>query len=337
DYRFSWIRDSYYTVRALNRLGATRTMEQYLRYIFNIVAAHGTSRELQPVYGISGEAELHERTVTSLNGYRGMGPVRIGNEAYKQIQNDSYGATILAATQSFFDERLVDRRGQREFELLEGLGHRAYELFDKPDAGLWEYRGRAEVHTYSSVMCWAACDRLSRIAARLGLTDRSVFWSEHARKIKSHIIDNAWSDKRKSFVASFENDHLDASLLTIADLGFVANDDPRFLGTIAAIEKELKRGPYLFRYTAEDDFGAPETAFNICTFWFINALAGVGRREEARELFENMLDRRTALGLLSEDLDPATGELWGNFPQTYSMVGVISAATRLGKSWEEAL
>lgn len=337
DYRFSWIRDSYYTVQSLNRLGATKTMEQYLRYIFNIVAARGTSQDLQPVYGISGEAALDERTVTSLKGYRGMGPVRIGNEAYKQVQNDSYGAAILAATQSFFDERLVDRRGRREFELLEELGHRARELFDKPDAGLWEYRGRAEVHTYSSVMCWAACDRLSRIATRLGLTDRSGYWFEHARNIRKHIIERAWSEKRRSFVASFENDHLDASLLTIADLGFVAKDDPMFLGTIAAIEKDLRRGPYLFRYTAEDDFGAPETAFNICTFWYINALAGIGRREEARELFENMLERRTTLGLLSEDLDPATGELWGNFPQTYSMVGIISAATRLGKSWEETL
>jgi GH15 family glucan-1,4-alpha-glucosidase len=186
-------------------------------------------------------------------------------------------------------------------------------------------------------MCWAACDRLSRIAARLGLGDRSAHWAGEAARIRKVILEQAWSEKRGSLVGSFGNDHLDASLLTLADLGFVEPQDPRFLGTIAAIEKELRRGPYVFRYMAEDDFGAPETAFNICTFWYINALASVDRRDEARELFENMLDKRTSLGLLSEDLDVATGELWGNFPQTYSMVGIISAATRLSRTWEESL
>jgi GH15 family glucan-1,4-alpha-glucosidase len=151
------------------------------------------------------------------------------------------------------------------------------------------------------------------------------------------ILDRSWNQKRNSFVAGFSNDHIDASLLTIADLGFVAPDDPRFLGTVEAVGKELKRGPYLFRYTAADDFGAPETAFNICTFWYINALAGIGRREEAREMFENMLAKRSSLGLLSEDIDAENGELWGNFPQTYSMVGIIQAATRLSRSWEDAL
>lgn len=337
DYRFCWMRDSYYTVQALNRLGATKTMEQFLRYLFDIIAAHGDERDLQPVYGISGEADLTERTVAGLEGYRGMGPVRVGNDAYRQAQHDSYGATILAATQSFFDTRLVDRRGQREFEWLESMGYRAADLFDKPDAGLWEYRGRSKIHTYSSAMCWAACDRLARIAASLGLPDRAAYWTNEATRIRHIILERAWSDKRKSLVASFDDEQLDASLLTLADFGFIEPQDPRFLSTIAAIEKELKHGPYLFRYKVEDDFGAPETAFNICTFWYINALASVGRCEEARELFENMLDRRTSQGLLSEDLNPVTGELWGNFPQTYSMVGIISAATRLSKSWEEAL
>jgi GH15 family glucan-1,4-alpha-glucosidase len=337
DYRFCWLRDSYYTVQALNRLGVTKTMEQFLRYIFNIIAAHGDERDLQPVYGISGEADLSERTVAGLAGYRGMGPVRVGNDAFRQAQHDSYGAAILAATQSFLDARLVDRRGRREFEWLEALGHRATELFDKPDAGLWEYRGRSQVHTYSSAMCWAACDRLARIATKLALPERAAHWAAEAADIRKVILERAWSDKRNSLVASFDDDHLDASLLTLADIGFIDAQDPRFLGTIAAIEKELRHGPYLFRYRSEDDFGAPETAFNICTFWYINALASVGRREEARELFENMLERRTTQGLLSEDLNPVTGELWGNFPQTYSMVGIISAATRLSKSWEEAL
>ena len=337
DYRYCWMRDSYYTVQALNRLGVTKTMEQFLRYLFNIIAAHGEDQALQPVYGISGESELAERTVAGLDGYRGMGPVRVGNDAYRQAQHDSYGATILAATQSFFDSRLTDRRGKREFEWLESMGYRATELFDKPDAGLWEYRGRSQIHTYSSAMCWAACDRLARIAAKLELPDRVSHWTSEATRIRRIILERAWSDKRKSLVASFDDEYLDASLLTLADFGFIDPQDPRFLSTITAIEAELKHGPYLFRYRSEDDFGEPETAFNICTFWYINALASVGRRDEARELFENMLERRTSQGLLSEDLNPVTGELWGNFPQTYSMVGIISAATRLSKTWEDSL
>ena len=337
DYRYCWLRDSYYTVQALNSLGATKTMQQFLSYIFNLVAEHGDRNHLQPVYGISGESDLTEKTVTSLEGYRGMGPVRVGNDAYTQRQNDVYGATVLAATQSFFDRRLVQSGGQREFERLESLGYRAAEAFDQPDAGPWEYRGRSEVHTYSSVICWAACDRLSRIAAHLELSERAEYWRDRANSIRETIMDQAWSEERGSFVATFGGDQLDASLLTLADLGFVGAEDPKFAATLEAVEKELKRGSYIFRYTSSDDFGTPETAFNICTFWYINALAAVGRKEEARELFRNMLDRRNALGLLSEDLDPESGELWGNFPQTYSMVGVITAAMRLSQSWDEAL
>jgi GH15 family glucan-1,4-alpha-glucosidase len=337
DYRFCWLRDSFYTVHALNRLGATRTMEEFLRYLFNIVAETGSSDRLQPVYGISGKTKLTERTVTSLPGYRGMGPVRVGNDAYAQIQNDVYGATVLAATQMFFDRRLVHKGAESEFHRLEALGVRAAELFDQPDAGIWEFRGRRSVHTHSSVMCWAACDRLAHIAAKLELGERAGYWSKIANDIREKILAEAWNEERNSFVATFGGSDLDASLLTLADLGFVEPQDPRFLGTLAACEAELKRGPYLFRYANADDFGLPETAFNICTFWFIGALAAVGRHEEAREMFCNMLARRNALGLLSEDLDPVSGELWGNFPQTYSMVGIVMSAMRLSQSWEEAL
>jgi GH15 family glucan-1,4-alpha-glucosidase len=338
DYRYCWLRDSYFTVQALNRLGATRTMKEFLRYLFNLIAEFDDDSEpLQPVYGITGDAELTESQVESLEGYRGMGPVRIGNDAFRQVQNDVYGAVVLAATQSFFDRRLADQGSAGEFARLERLGAHAARLYDKPDAGIWEFRGRAEVHTYSSVMCWAACDRLARIARALELDDRAAFWSETAERIRDTILERAWNEARQSFAATFGGSDLDASLLILTDVGFVEPQDPRFLGTLAAIEKELKRGPYLFRYNNADDFGLPETAFNVCTFWYINALAAVGRRDEARGLFENMLDRRNALGLLSEDLDPETGELWGNFPQTYSMVGIIMAAMRLSRSWEEAL
>jgi len=337
DYRFCWLRDSFYVVKALNRLGATKTMEAFLGYLNNIVGELGSPDQLQPVYGVTGRSRLDERIIETLPGYRGMGPVRVGNQAYRQVQNDVYGDIVLSATQQFFDRRLTRKGGHQEFQRLEALGGRAVELFDQPDAGPWEYRGRQEVHTYSSVMCWAACDRLARIADHLGLDDRARHWSKISRELHEKIVAAAWDAKRESFMGSFGGDALDGSLLTLADLGFVSPEDPRFKSTLRAVEEELRRGPYVFRYANPDDFGMPETAFNMCTFWYIDALAAVGRCDEARELFCNMLERRNSLGLLSEDLDPATGELWGNFPQTYSMVGIISGATRLSRSWEEAL
>ncbi|WP_051373260.1 glycoside hydrolase family 15 protein [Spiribacter curvatus] len=336
DYRYCWLRDAYFTVHALNRLGATRTMEGFLRYIINLVAGSDDHR-LQPLYGIGGERRIDETTADALSGYHGMGPVRVGNAAYHQIQHDVYGTVILAATQAFFDERL-ERPGDRSlYQRLCALGEEAVERYDQPDAGIWEYRGRARVHTYSAMMCWAACDRLRRIAGQLGLDADAAHWADHAATIHARICREAWSETHTAFVESFGGDSLDASLLLMHELGFLAADDPRFISTVEAIEHQLRRGDHLFRYAAADDFGRPENAFNICTFWFIDALQAIGRGDEARRLFENMLGHRTQLGLLSEDLDPAHGELWGNFPQTYSMVGLINSAMHLSRSWEESL
>jgi GH15 family glucan-1,4-alpha-glucosidase len=335
DYRYCWLRDSYFVVQALNRLGATKTMGGYLRYIFDVSGNHGEN--LQPVYAISGNADLTEREITSLAGYRGMGPVRVGNQAYEQVQNDSYGAIVLAATQHFFDWRLNNRGDLEQFRQLELLGEKAVELFDQPDAGLWEYRGREQVHTYSALICWCAADRLIKVARLLGVTDRADYWQAQAERMHAVIYDAAWSEQRNAFTEGFDNDNLDASLLTMHTLGFVPADDPRFLATVDAIGNELRRGRHLFRYGQADDFGLPENAFNICTFWYIEALAATGRAAEAREMFEGMLACRNSLGLLSEDLNPKTHELWGNFPQTYSMVGIINSARILSESWESAL
>jgi pentatricopeptide repeat protein len=335
DYRFCWLRDSFFVVHALNRLGATNTMEAYIGYILDVASATDRSH-LQPVYGIGGEADLTERIVGSLPGYRGMGPVRVGNQAYEQIQNDVYGSVIMSATQLFFDERLSVTADVQRFELLETLGQRARELYNSPDAGIWEYRGRARVHTFSSLMCWAGCDRLARIARRLGQDDGHRKWSRAAAEIREEILRHGWNDERGCFVESFGGKDLDASMLLIHELGFLPPDDPRFIGTVRAVESELLQDGHVFRYRAADDFGEPENAFNICTFWYINALAALGRTDEARELFENMLRQRNALGLLAEDLHPGTGEQWGNFPQTYSMAGIINGALRLSQSWETA-
>jgi GH15 family glucan-1,4-alpha-glucosidase len=336
DYRFCWLRDAYFVVRALNRLGYIETMEDFLAYISNIVGSSEEGR-LQPVYGIGLEPRLVERQVDSLKGYRGNRPVRIGNQAYEHDQHDGYGSVLLAATQAFFDQRLRRPAGQHTFHRLETIGERAFALHAAPDAGLWEFRSKARVHTHSSVMCWAACDRLSRIASHLNLPERATHWQVRADQIRATVLAAAWNDSLGSFAASFGGDDIDASLLLMHEVGFIRPEDARFAGTIAAIERELKRGPHLFRYNKADDFGQPENAFVVCTFWYIDALIAQGRRTEARELFENMLACRNHLGLLSEDIDPDSHELWGNFPQTYSLVGLINCAMKLSKTWEDVV
>ncbi|MCB2101276.1 MAG: glycoside hydrolase family 15 protein [Rhodobacterales bacterium] len=335
DYRYCWLRDAYFVVQALNRLGATRTMEDHLRYITNVVAGD-VDQHLQPVYGIALEEKLIEEVVPGLRGYRGMGPVRKGNQAYEHIQNDVPGSVILAATQAFFDERLTRRGDPRLFEQLEDVGRRCVQIYDKPDAGLWELRTKAKVHTYSAVMCWAGADRLARIAERLNMPTRQAYWRKHADTMRGVILRRAYDPVRNTFVDAFDGRDVDASLLLLFELGFIEATDKRFVGTVAAIEEKLRRGKHLFRYAIEDDFGTPENAFTICTFWYIDALSAIGRTDEARDLFENLLASRNHLGLLSEDIDPQTGELWGNFPQTYSMVGLINSAMRLSKKWRDA-
>lgn len=335
DYRFCWLRDSLFTVKALNRLGATRTMEAYLRFIVNI-AAGTEGYALQPLYGISGESVVDESKAAALAGYRGMGPVRVGNAAWRQQQNDAYGAVVLSAMQAFFDERLREKAGVDALRQLTVLGEHAWALHDTPDAGIWEFRTRSEVHTFSSAMCWAALDRIAQLHEHFREPDAAM-WRTRADTVRGRVLERGWNAALGSFVDVFDGSGADASLLLLPEIGLIPHTDPRFLGTLGFLERRLRRGSFFARYDRADDFGAPTVAFNLCTFWYINALAGVGRQEEARGLFEAMLARCNHVGLLSEDIDPESGELWGNFPQTYSMVGIINAAMRLSKSWEAAL
>jgi GH15 family glucan-1,4-alpha-glucosidase len=336
DYRYCWIRDSFFVIRVLNALGVTRTMEDYIRFITDIVD-DARDRGIQPVFGISRETNLEEIVATDLAGYRGMGPVRVGNQAYIQVQHDVYGSLVLACTHVFFDQRLIRQTANTAlFEQLEVIGRKAESVFNQPDAGPWELRTSAAVHTFSSIMSWAACDRLAKIAKALGRTDRAEHWRMTADRLRAIILERAWSEKRQALVSTFDGHDLDASMLLVEPLGFLEADDPRFRMTVEAIGKELRRGDFLFRYVVSDDFGRPETAFTICTFWYIDALVALGRREEARALFNTMLQRRNRFGLLSEDIAMATGELWGNYPQTYSLVGLINSAIKLSVSWEVA-
>jgi len=333
DYRFCWLRDAYFVVDALNRLGATRIMESYINYIMTIATDAG---KIQPVHSIVPFASLEETIAPDLKGFLGHGPVRVGNQAALQTQNDVYGSVVLAATQMFVDERLPRMGDESLYRLLESLGERALALAFEPDAGLWEYRGRARAHTYSATLCWAACDRLGRIARRLGVADRAKYWTVHAQKLRERILVEAWDERQGVLTGAFGDPALDASVLLVSELGLLPANDIRFVKTCEAIGRGLMRKGRIMRYVVPDDFGEPETAFLACNFWYMDALHQIGRTAEARDLFESILASRNAYGLLSEDLDPETGELWGNLPQTYSMAGIINTATRLSSSWEEA-
>ncbi len=334
DYRYCWLRDAYFVIRALNRLGATQTMEAYLNYITTI--AVDVDRPLRPVYGIIHDQSLEERIAADLTGYRGMGPVRVGNQAAEQLQHDAYGSVILGASHMFIDRRLPGMGDEALFRRLEPLGHQARRLFQEPDAGPWEYRGRRRVHTHSATMCWVACDRLASMASLLGLKERATFWREHADKLKTEILARAWNSKRGVITGALDHEDLDASVLLLADLGLLPASDERFRRTCDVIGKELGRNGFIMRYTAEDDFGLPETAFLVCKLWFADALAATGETGRAREIFTDVLARRNSYGILSEDIHPETGELWGNIPQTYCMAGVISTGMKLSRDWDEA-
>lgn len=336
DYRFCWLRDAYFTVTALNRLSAVGTLERYLGYLRNTVAMT-KGGHIQPVFGIDLENDLTEEIADRLPGYRGMSPVRFGNQAAEHIQHDVYGHVILGASQAFFDDRLFSKAGPLEFEHFEQVGERAYQVYNTPDAGIWEFRGIAHVHTSSAIMCWAACDRLAKIASALDRPDRVKYWRACADEIRETVLDKAWNSSREAFTGAFGGEALDASVLLMAEIGFIDPMDPRYVATVERIDEELRVGSHVYRYRIEDDFGKPKTAFTACTFWHIDALARIGRIEDARDMFETVLSTRTKLGLLSEDVDTDTGELWGNFPQTYSMVGIINAAARLSEDWENVV
>jgi GH15 family glucan-1,4-alpha-glucosidase len=337
DYRFCWLRDAAFTVQALNRLGATRTMENFCRYLTGAVLADAPSG-LKPVYPLVPNGPIAEREASALAGFQGFGPVRIGNAAALQTQNDVFGSVVMAAEKMFFDARLPQPGDEALFRQLEPVGEAALAAALTPDAGIWEYRGRARVHTFSAAMCFAAADRLARVAGRLGLAQDAARWRSRAVPLREEILRRAWNGSR--FTESLDGTAnagggLDAALLLLPELGLLAPHDPRFVATVDAVARDLSRDGLVLRYTEPDDFGAPDTAFLVCGFWLADALGATGRVEEARALFERILVLRNHVGLLSEDADWGSGQLWGNFPQTYSQVGLILSAMRLSRSWED--
>ena len=335
DYRYCWLRDSYYVLNAFGLLGQFEEREQFVQYLLNI-ADSAPELNMAPLYRVDGSPNLEESILENWPGYNGERPVRIGNAAALHSQHDIYGEMVLALTPIFLDERMSAERSPAALRLLEGLTRKAISLAGIPDAGIWEYRTEWKPQTFSSLMCWAAADRMAGIAERQRSSHASEF-HEAAERIRTEIVARAWSNTRKSFVGHYGGEDLDASLLQMARLRFLPPGDPMLTGTINAIQKDLMRAGWLQRYSLNDGFGIPTVAFVICTFWLIEALATGGRREEARAMFDRIQPALSPLGLLSEDYDPSLPRMWGNFPQTYSHVGLIHAAFAASPTWPEVL
>jgi GH15 family glucan-1,4-alpha-glucosidase len=335
DYRYCWLRDSYYVLNAFGSLGQTEEREHFVQYLLN-VAGGAPGLNLAPLYRVDGSQNLEESILSDWPGYNGEQPVRIGNEAAQHFQNDIYGEMVLALTPIFLDERLSAERSPAALKLIEGLARKAISLTGVPDAGIWEYRTASKPQTFSSLMCWAAADRMASISDRHTPALAAEFRSA-AERIRAEIIAKSWSPGRKSFVGHYGGEDLDASLLQMVRLRFLPPDESMIGQTIDAIHKDLSMGGWLQRYSLNDGFGKPSVAFVICAFWLVEALAASGRRDEATAMFARILAVLSPLGLLSEDYDPEEPRMWGNFPQTYSHVGLIHSAFAASPQWAEVL
>ena len=334
DYRFCWLRDAYFTLNALERLGHSEEMERFLEYLRNL--SEQRAGVLQPAYRINGDSDAEERILEHLAGFEGDGPVRIGNQAFEHVQNDVYGEMVLGVSRLFLDARFVGEVPRHTaVEMIQVLVDQMDARLDEPDAGLWEFRGKTRLHSFSVLMHWAGARRAVEVAEALEAPELAA----HARTVEVRARElletQCWNDEIGALTQVAGEPQLDAAMLLAIHLGFFEPEDPRASRHVDAIRASLSvDGGLLRRYTVPDDFGQMEAAFTVCTFWLVEALALIGRTDEARDLFERLLTLDNGLGLYSEDILPDTLEQSGNFPQTYSHVGLINAAFRLSRRWD---
>lgn len=328
DYRYCWMRDTFYTLTAFNNIGHFEELEKYFNYIVNISVK--SKDRFQPLYSITGEAELTEN-ILDLEGYMGNKPVRVGNQAYTHIQNDVYGQILLALLPLFVDSRFINRERSDSLHLIYDVLKKIDDLMEEPDAGLWEFRTLSQFHSYTYLFHWAG----AAAARKIGKTfkDEKIYnLADRLMKESSAKIEACYDSQRKVYTQAIGTPNLDASDLQLIMMNYLDHNSQKTKDHLAALEKDLKSKEGLFyRYKHKDDFGAPETTFLICAFWYVEALTCVGRMDEAIETFENLLGYSNHLGLLSEDVDASDGSMWGNFPQAYSHVGLVNAAYRINK------
>ena len=330
DYRYCWLRDAAFVVEALRRLGHLHEGERFIDFLRDMAE----SGPLQPLYGIGGERDLEEQMLPHLAGFGDNGYVRIGNAASIQQQNDLNGEVILCLETLLTDPRIVHEDPRAFFPLVQRLVEEAIDLAPRPDTGIWEFRSTLRPYTFSRAMCWAAIVRGAKIARRLGHADVAERWERIAVVEQSVVLDRGYSATLGFFTQTLDGEHPDASNLLLPTIGIVDARDPRFLSTLAAYEHLLVRDGLMLRYVNEDDFGATTSAFTMCSFWWAEALAVAGRLDEAAALFDRVAALANPLGLFSEDVEPVTRALLGNFPQAYTHVGMVHAAMTISELLE---
>ncbi|WP_019668698.1 glycoside hydrolase family 15 protein [Eudoraea adriatica] len=324
DYRFCWIRDASMVIKVMAQLGHKNVAKRYLQFIIDLIP--DKDEKLQIMYGINKEKNLTEETLDHLSGYKGSKPVRIGNAAYEQKQNDIYGILMDVIHAQLVKFKTNIENGEELWGITKGIVWIVARHWKEADKGIWELRTEERHFTFSKVLCWVAIDRAIKVARILKKTRKLEKWVALEQEIKQDIYSNSWNSKVNAFTQSYGSEHLDASVLLMESYGFIHAKDPKFVSTVLAIEKELSNDGLMYRYKNEDDFGLPSSSFTICTFWFINSLFKIGEEERAQKLFDKILGYSNHLGLFSEDIDFKTKRLLGNFPQAYSHLALIECA-----------
>jgi GH15 family glucan-1,4-alpha-glucosidase len=327
DYRYCWMRDTYYVITALNHIGHFEEMERYFGYITDI--SFSGEMRYQPLYGITGQKTLTENILPELDGYLGNKPVRIGNQAYEHIQNDIYGQVLISMLPLYTDHRFIFSERKDSARWIELLLNKIERTIDEKDAGIWEFRNMANIHCYTNLFQWAGCSAAEKMAKTIGNENLLKRASALKAKAAAHI-ESCYDPERKVYTNAAGGKDLDASTLQLIMMNYLDPSSQKAKDHLAALEKELKTPEGLFyRYRHADDFGKPHTTFLVCAFWYVEALACVGRLEDAQREFAQLLQYSNHLLLFSEDVESANGSQWGNFPQAYSHVGLMNAAYRI--------
>lgn len=332
DYRFCWIRDASMIVSTITKLGHKNTAERFLNFVLSIISYK--NERMQIMYGIRGEKKLTEYILNWLDGYENSKPVRIGNAAYLQKQNDIYGILLDLIHQAFVLFGRDYDTAEDLWTIVRSLTKTVVNNWRREDMGIWELRSQKKHFVFSKVLCWVAMDRAIKIAELLHKDEYIPKWRKTRNIIKDQILTRGWNDEIGAFTQAYGSRELDAANLLMAHYNFIEPDDPKYHQTVMKTREELVNNGLMYRYKDKDDFGLPKSSFTICTFWLISSLALIGKRKEAGKLFKNILSKANHVGLYSEDIDFETGRLLGNFPQGYSHLALINTAISLADGEE---
>ena len=327
DYRFCWIRDASMVIKIMTDLGHENIARRYLNFIIDLIPEK--DEKIQIMYGINREKTLTEQTLDHLSGYENSAPVRIGNAAFEQKQNDIYGILVDVIYQHFSMYETTLQNSEELWTIVRSIIKIVKDNWDKPDRGIWEIRTEQKHFTFSKVLCWVAIDRAIKIARLINKPEYANEWSVLSEVIKKDILEKAWDPTVGAFTQAYDSSDLDASTLLLEPYGFIDANDPRYISTVRATKEGLCKNGLMYRYKNKDDFGQPSSSFTICTFWLINSLYKIGEKEESIKLFDQLLTYSNHLGLFSEDIDFESKRLLGNFPQAYSHLALIETAMNI--------